>query len=634
MYTQRRLPSSFLWQIPIVRTCGLCLLAAAAAGGGRAELPRNVMVPSDARVRSVLEDEANGKVTDRASALAEVRATSPNLAEANWHSGWIRWRQNWMPYEAIADNATYRDSMDAYQKERAKLELNPGGEQELAVWCRRHDRVDQERVHWLRVLEAEPDHRDARARLGYRLIEGCWYLPEEVQLAREQTQDVRRRLLKWMPTLKSVIADCRARDPNRRSAGFGKLAKIGDPDAIPALEVAALQADNDLAPRFVQLIAETETLEAATALARIAVSDAYGSAGDAAARALRKVPTDYYAPALLRMLSSPISRQFTLMEGSNGTLALQQLLFRETEDRREVQRLENTIAIDQTTHHVDLLLWFSLARSSRGVKVRNERVTRSVGTAEGNPIVAQAARTYLEQEARDYEANVAAANARIEDLNERICGVLSVATGCQLPADPNAWWRWWYDQNELYVPDQKPTRYSYQSGNYVIPQTKTQMFVEVQQFSCLVAGVRIQTADGLCPIEAIQPGDLVLAQRVESGELAYRPVLRVTTRPPAAIVRIETERDTIRATGGHLFWVAGRGWIRSRQLEPGMRLHTAQGTVEIQTVAAEPDKEPAYNLIVPDFHTYFVGTDRVLSYDNTPLQPTTCKVPGLTLAGS
>jgi hypothetical protein len=63
-----------------------------------------------------------------------------------------------------------------------------------------------------------------------------------------------------------------------------------------------------------------------------------------------------------------------------------------------------------------------------------------------------------------------------------------------------------------------------------------------------------------------------------------------------------------------------------------MRLHTAQGTATIQNVTTETDKQPAYNLIVPDFHTYFVGTDHVLSYDNTPLQPTTCKVPGLSLA--
>ena len=170
------------------------------------------------------------------------------------------------------------------------------------------------------------------------------------------------------------------------------------------MEVTALQANDDLAPRLVQLIAKNETLEAAATLARIAVSDAYGSAGDAASRALRKVPADFYVPALLRLLSSPISRQFMLFEERNGTLALRQLLFRETMDRREVQRLENTIAIEQTTHRVDLLLWFSVASRRSGLTVRNEEVTRSAGTTGENSLMAQAARTYLEQEARDDEA--------------------------------------------------------------------------------------------------------------------------------------------------------------------------------------------------------------------------------------
>jgi hypothetical protein len=599
------------------------------AGIGRAESPPIALRPSDARVRSVLQDEADGRITDRALALAEVRAASPNLTEANWHSGSVLWREHWLPCEAIADDAAYRDSVKAYREERAKRQRDPDGDKKLAEWCQSRDLVDQERIHWLRVLEANPDHKEARARLGYRLIDGRWYVPEEVRLAKEQTQDLKRRLLKWMPILKSLVKDCRARDMKRRSEAFQKLSEIRDPDAIPALEVAALQANDDLAPRLVRLIAETGTLEAATALARIAVSDAYGSAGDAAAKALREVPADFYVPALLRMLSSPISRQFTLLEGANGTLALRQLLFRETEDRREVEQLENVISINQTTRRVDLVLWFSVVGRSRGIAARQEEVARPAGTIAGNAAVAGAARTYLEQESRDLQANVAAANARIDDLDQRICGVLSVATGCQLPADPNAWWRWWYDRNELYVPDQKPTQCSYQFGNYVIPLTSSQVSVAVQQFSCLVAGMQIQTADGLQNIESIQPGDLVLAQRVDSGELAYKPVLRVTTRPPAAIVRIETERDTILATGGHLFWVAGRGWVRSRQLQTGMRLHTAHGTTAIQTIATESDKQPAYNLIVPDFHTYFIGNARILSYDNTPLLPTMCKVPGL-----
>ena len=36
-----------------------------------------------------------------------------------------------------------------------------------------------------------------------------------------------------------------------------------------------------------------------------------------------------------------------------------------------------------------------------------------------------------------------------------------------------------------------------------------------------------------------------------------------------------------------------------------------------------------YNLVVPDSHTYFVGSERLLSWDATDLQPTFQLVPGL-----
>ena len=39
--------------------------------------------------------------------------------------------------------------------------------------------------------------------------------------------------------------------------------------------------------------------------------------------------------------------------------------------------------------------------------------------------------------------------------------------------------------------------------------------------------------------------------------------------------------------------------------------------------------EATYNLIVADFHTYFVGEGKILSHDNTIREPTVALVPGL-----
>lgn len=42
---------------------------------------------------------------------------------------------------------------------------------------------------------------------------------------------------------------------------------------------------------------------------------------------------------------------------------------------------------------------------------------------------------------------------------------------------------------------------------------------------------------------------------------------------------------------------------------------------------AEP--APTYNLVVADFHTYFVGKSGILSHDVLPPKPTNKLVPGL-----
>jgi hypothetical protein len=46
----------------------------------------------------------------------------------------------------------------------------------------------------------------------------------------------------------------------------------------------------------------------------------------------------------------------------------------------------------------------------------------------------------------------------------------------------------------------------------------------------------------------------------------------------------------------------------------------------------DPDPSPAgksYNLIVADFHSYFVGDQGILVHDNTPRAPTAALLPGL-----
>ena len=152
--------------------------------------------------------------------------------------------------------------------------------------------------------------------------------------------------------------------------------------------------------------------------------------------------------------------------------------------------------------------------------------------------------------------------------------------------------------------------------------------MSVVQYSCFVEGTPVMTSTGARPIEQIKPGDEVLSQAVDSGELAYHPVQTVTLRPASALVKITLGSQSLLATRGHPFWVDGQGWTMAKQLKAGQVLHSLDGAVVIDSLEEAPAQE-AYNLVVADGSTYFVGERPVLVHDNKPLVTTMALVPGL-----
>lgn len=145
--------------------------------------------------------------------------------------------------------------------------------------------------------------------------------------------------------------------------------------------------------------------------------------------------------------------------------------------------------------------------------------------------------------------------------------------------------------------------------------------------SCFAAGVPVWTETGARPIEEIKVGDLVLSKDVESGELTYKPVLQTTTRSPRELVTLRLNNETIACTGGHRFWQSGQGWVQARDLSGATLVHTATGNTPVWSTRAG-DAQATYNLVVADFHTYFVGQHAVLCQDLLPPKPTNRIVPG------
>lgn len=145
--------------------------------------------------------------------------------------------------------------------------------------------------------------------------------------------------------------------------------------------------------------------------------------------------------------------------------------------------------------------------------------------------------------------------------------------------------------------------------------------------SCFVRGTLVRTRSGLTPIERIQAGDMVLSQDVDSGELTYRPVLSTTIRPPSPVRRLCFGDEVLTATAGHPFWVAGQGWRMAKFLQPGDLIHGLAGSWPLQSID-ELGEQEAFNLVIGDFHCYFVGEYGFLVHDNELRKPTRAILPG------
>ena len=125
----------------------------------------------------------------------------------------------------------------------------------------------------------------------------------------------------------------------------------------------------------------------------------------------------------------------------------------------------------------------------------------------------------------------------------------------------------------------------------------------------------------------------MLSQDPITGEVEYKPVLQVTVRPPSPTLKIDLGTEAVNCTPGHPFWVDGEGWRLAKQLSTGQRLHGLSGGVVIRNVekpsVQDEELSKAYNLVVADFGTFFVGQEGILVHDNTDRRPTAAQVPGL-----
>jgi len=378
--------------------------------------------------------------------------------------------------------------------------------------------------------------------------------------------------------------------------------------AIPAMElVFSADRNPEWAMRVVEKLGKMNVHEAAASLARHAVFAGSDAVRQQAIEKLKSRPYEDYVPLLLSALHAPVQTEAALYRTPHGRLLYRQTFYREGEEHKDLTVLDTVFGY--------------------------------VPTPDGNRQTALAQALTAAQQGQSASGTAARRqNAMSQQLNEQICRVLSATTGQDISASPESWWQWWNDYNEVFITDDKPIRPTY--GRWEIGVTgsvprprptggiSSSALGTSGRSDCLAAGTPVWTDLGPVPIEQIKVGDRVLSQDPETGALAYKPVLRTTIRPAGMLFTIRAGDESFQANGGHRLWIVGKGWIRARELEPDTHLHGVTSTLEVRSVE-QRDSKPTYNLIVADFHTYFVGDARILSHDNTIIKPTNAVVPGL-----
>ena len=546
-----------------------------------------------ASVREALQREVYGMNADRDQLLQQAIDADPDAPMPHWYLGQVRTADGkWQTADA-QPTLRQAEATREYQTLRATKKDDATGNRQLADWCLKHGLKQQERAHLIRLLELGSTQVDVRTRLDMVRVGDQWF--DKTAVAQEQQRQTTLRELhtRWLPIVTQLATQVTSPDTKKRDAAIDDILAIRDVGLLPLLQAVFAPRSEDHQLLVIQVCEKIPDPAATDLIVRQAVHSPSTKVREAAVALLKDRDQAGFVPLLISAMYTPVEVKVSSVMLPGGAIATRQAFWREGADQHEL------IVRDQIIN-----------------PRRGNRPTPSM-EIQLRDLTIRAA------EEREAVAKVAAAaeNALNEQRNRRVSEVLSAATGEQYGLDAAAWWKWWSELNDTYLP-QKGVVASYSSGVTEVLGAGT------PRHECFAAGTPVWTDQGPQPIENLRLGDLVLARDVETGELAYKPVLRTTLRPKRPLKIITIGDDLFECTPGHLFWVSGEGWVRARDLQVGNLLHTATGPISVAKID-EGRAAETYNLIVADFRTYFVGQQKILSHDVTARQPTRAVVPGL-----
>ena len=116
---------------------------------------------------------------------------------------------------------------------------------------------------------------------------------------------------------------------------------------------------------------------------------------------------------------------------------------------------------------------------------------------------------------------------------------------------------------------------------------------EIGTTACFLAGTPVYTENGKVPIENIKPGDIVLSEDPETGDVEYKRVLEVYINESTELVHLIIDDEEIITIPSHPFYVKNLGFVPAGELnEHSVLVDSAGNELHLQTVRWEHLQSP------------------------------------------
>ena len=629
--------------------------------------PNSATPGSDTSVSSsiakALQEEKQGKPTDRSGDFEKWKASTSQIKDSEipesvrWQSGELKSDDAWIGVENLGQDSL-SENVRNYLELKKKVPLDQAGHRRLAQYCERNKLKDQAASHWYGVLSYDAQNMEARKALGFTNFSNRWVSRAEIITAQETTKSIEDSCKKWLPKVQKWVSAIEGKDAQKRLEAIRELKAVDDPSFVHAARIVTPQVSPSIAAHLVQVIRKFPSRDAAQALASIAVLDLSTTASQQAVEGLKEYPLESYVPDMLDLMATETTLNEQIVTQPNGALVLQMVQEREWRNQRSSAWFDKHLwgSLPRQSNHRSISESSSMNSSvtktnddqSRTTTNTSRTLSLSNNVAPPNSLVIATTNQEVNRLAKEAQSRTQLENAVIRERQKNIASILRGVTDANVESDDaREWWAWWDDQQENYLAEAKPVHYGYHSdttSKIFQPKRLLEASAEVTQSTtppppppsdrprrhdCLVAGTMVTTELGMVPIEQISIGDRVLSQDIETGELVLKPVLRAATRPPAPTYILKlSSGEEMQCTLGHPWWVLGKGWVKSKDLKPGMHLRTPKSSIEIVEIKAGESVE-TYNLVVADYSSYFAGEARALSYDGNEVIHTFQTVPGL-----